>query len=96
MTEQIGSTIAQLMDAWKHQRGGERDADPEELIKKILTKKEIGHIKIKSFRNGTVGIAVDSSAWLYTLGMRKAAIAAALRRGNPSVKDIRFFLGEIA
>ncbi len=47
------------------------DADPQEWLKKTLTKKELGHIKVKYFSKGVLGLNVDSSAWLYSLSLQK-------------------------
>jgi hypothetical protein len=94
--DQIGVTVTQLMQQWQKERAPAGPQDPEQVLKKILTKRELGHIKIKSFRKGTLGIAVDSSTWLYALGSRKEEIADALRGANPSIKDVRFYLGEVS
>lgn len=45
--------------------------DPEIILKKLLTKREIQHIKFNYFRSGIFGIKVDSSAWLYQLNFKK-------------------------
>lgn len=68
---------------------------PQELLKKVLTKKELGHIKINYFRKGILSINVDSSVLLYQLSLQKKRILAALGSESVQIKDIRFRIGEI-
>jgi len=67
----------------------------ESLLKKSLTKRELGHIKINYFRRGTLNILVDSSVWLYQLSLKKEAVLIDLRKSLKEIKEIRFRLGEI-
>lgn len=69
--------------------------DPEILLKKLLTKREIQHIKFNYFRSGIFGIKVDSSAWIYQLNFKKSDLLSALKKNLPEIKDIRFSLGDI-
>jgi hypothetical protein len=92
--EKIKDTILNIMQTWEAQ---ERQAPAQDLdlwLKKILTKKELKHIKIDYFRKGIVGISVDSSPWLYSLTLRKGDILARLRHYSDNVKDIRLRIGE--
>jgi len=68
--------------------------NPEFLLKKVLTKKEIQHIKFNYFRAGTLGIYVDSSSWLYYLSLKKNTLLHKLKKCSNEIKDIRFSLGE--
>lgn len=76
--------------------GGADKGDPEDKLKKSLTKKELQHIKIHYFRKGILGIKVDSSSWLYSLNLKKEKLLVKLNTSPPAgVKDIRFVIGEV-
>lgn len=68
--------------------------DPEVILKKVLSKKELGHVRFRYFRKGILGIAVDSSTRLYQLNLQKAQLLAKLGKKSPDIKDIRLYLGE--
>jgi len=68
--------------------------NPEVLLKKALTKKELRHIKFHYFRKGMLGIKVDSSVWLYSMNLKKEKLISKLNSASTlGVKDIRFVLG---
>ncbi len=69
--------------------------DPEGILKKLLTKREIEHIKFNYFRSGIFGIKVDSSSWLYQLNFKKQDLLIALKKKLPEIKDVRLSLGDI-
>jgi len=69
--------------------------DPNVLLKKVLTKKELGHIKFNYFRKGVVNVSVDSSTWLYHLNLQKKVLLDKLIKESGSIKDIRFRIGDI-
>jgi len=93
--EQIKDTIRQLVQAWETSKERFPAQDPEQWLKKILTKKELKHIKINYFRKGVLGVNVDSSPWFYALSVRKAEVLGKLRQHCDSVKDIHFRVGEL-
>ena len=70
-------------------------ADPELWLKKALTKKELGHIKVKYFNKGILGLSVDSSAWLYAFSLKKAELLNKFKKENPELKNINLRIGEI-
>jgi len=70
-------------------------ADPQQWLKKALTKKELQHIKVKYFNKGTLGLSVDSSTWLYVLSLKKEELLGELKKENPGLKNISFRIGEI-
>ncbi|MBP7216152.1 MAG: hypothetical protein KBA46_02585 [Candidatus Omnitrophica bacterium] len=76
----------------RHSREGQRS--PEEILKKILTKSEFGHIRISYSTADTVYLYIDSSSVLYHLNLRKASILQKVRALNPDIKDIRLRLGD--
>lgn len=92
--EKIKDTILTIMQAWEAQERQAPAQDPSLWLKKILTKKELKHIKVDYFRKGIVGISVDSSPWLYSLTLRKGDLLARLRHYSDNVKDIRLRIGE--
>ena len=68
--------------------------DPSVFLKKILTKKEIKHIKLNYFRKGILSFNVDTSVWLFQLNSQKENILKSLKTELPAIKEIRFYLGE--
>ena len=71
------------------------DAGWEFWLKKALTKKELGHIKVKYFHKGTLGLSVDSSAWLYILSLKKEELLLSLKKESKEIKNISLRIGEI-
>jgi hypothetical protein len=68
--------------------------DPEILLKKVLSLKERGHVRFRYFKHGILGIAVDSSTWLYQLNLQKRRLLARLAKKSSGIKDIRFYIGD--
>lgn len=64
------------------------------ILKKILAKKAIQHVKLYNLRKGILSIKVDSSTWLYYLNLQKGDLLAKLRAESVIVKDIHFSLGD--
>ena len=93
--EHLKNTVDQVMAGLKVQKNASVDADPREWLKKALTKKELGHIKVKYFSKGILGLSVDSSTWLYALSLKKEEILNTLKTINPQVKNINFRIGAI-
>jgi hypothetical protein len=79
----------------KKDKAGSPSAVHEDLLKKLLTKKEFGHIKFRYLRKGIMGITTDSSPWLYYFSLHKEDLLAKLRKQASAIKDIRFYVGEI-
>jgi predicted nucleic acid-binding Zn ribbon protein len=69
--------------------------NPQELLRRALTKQEARHIKFNYFKNGILNISVDSSSWLYNLNLQKEELLARLNKGLLTVKEIRFRIGEV-
>jgi len=69
--------------------------EPELLLKRVLPKKELGHVKFRYLRKGILGISVDSSSWLYQLNLQKPQLLVKLGKKSQTIKDIRFYIGEI-
>ncbi|MFH0935882.1 MAG: DciA family protein [Candidatus Omnitrophota bacterium] len=95
--ETIKATVINVIqELVSKKEGGVQQADVQLLLKKALTKKELKHIKFNYFKKGILGIRVDSSAWLYSLDLKKEKLLVLLNN-NPGVqvKSIRFNIGEI-
>lgn len=92
--EQIKDTVRQVLQGLKIKKLASPGEDPADWLKKSLTKKELGHIRFKYFRNGILYVDVDSSGWLYSLTLKKERVLNKLNQGKGSVKDIRFRIGE--
>ncbi|MBM3250287.1 MAG: DUF721 domain-containing protein [Candidatus Omnitrophica bacterium] len=69
--------------------------DPEEALKKALTKKDLGHIKVNYFKNGVLSVNVDSSARLYKLKLEKKELLEKLGREPCAIRDVRFRIGAV-
>ena len=93
--ERIKDTLAVLMQGLVEKNQGEFPSGPEDWLKKALTKKELGHIKVKYFKAGVLGVAVDSSSWLYALTLKKEEILIKLKKESCAVKDISLRIGEV-
>jgi len=73
----------------------DNEGDPQEWLKKVLTKKELGHIKFHYFRKDVLGVRVDSSAWMYSLSLKKEKLLAKIRVYNPEIKEIHLSIGDV-
>ncbi|MFA5156495.1 MAG: DciA family protein [Candidatus Omnitrophota bacterium] len=93
--EQIRNTVNAVIRLLETGRLASGEVKIEELLKKLLTKKELKHIKLHYFKKGILGIKVDSSSWLYQLSLEKEGLLKELQQGLAEIKDIRFSLGEI-
>jgi len=89
--EPIKGTIQDLLREWR--RRAEKQGEPERWLKKILTKKELAHIKFNYFRRGVLGLSVDSSGLLYQLSLKKEELVGKLKEEARGVKDIRLRIG---
>jgi hypothetical protein len=95
MPEAIKDTIESLMRGLKKKKQGPASQEPEGLLKKFLTKRELRHIKFNYLKAGVLYLHVDSSAWLYQFNLQKEALMARIRQELPGIKNIRFRLGAI-
>lgn len=93
--EAIKDTVSIIMQALKAGKAASVEVKTEEALKKVLTKKELKHIKLNYFKKGVLGIRVDSSSWLYQLSLEKESLLNGLRKDLAEIKDIRFSMGEI-
>jgi len=69
--------------------------NPEAWLKKVLTKRELAHIKFNYFRKGVLGVWVDSSSWLYSLSLKKEQLLDSLHSLSSTIKDVRFRMGAV-
>ncbi len=92
--------LKNTLDEVMRQLGAKKTAfdgtGPQQWLKKTLTKKELGHIRVKYFSKGTLGLSVDSSAWLYILSLKKEELLKALKKEHPALKNIHFQIGEVS
>lgn len=88
----IKDIVTDLMQGIKRNKSFK--GDPETIFKKALSKKELKHARFRYFRRGVLGIAVDSSVWLYQLNLEKPGLLAKLAKKLAAIKDIRFYIGE--
>jgi hypothetical protein len=91
--EKITDTIQRVFKEWEVQRQQPQN-NPEALLKSILSKKELGHVRVKYFKKGVLALSADSSSWLYHLGLQKEDILSRLRQKTAAIQEVRFCLGE--
>jgi len=93
--EKIKETLNTVFrDLLAKKNAGPQDG-PDDWLRKTLTKKELGHIKLQYFRKGILGLIVDSSVWLYSLGLKKESLLQQLKGYSKEIKDIRFSIGDL-
>lgn len=78
-----------------NKKGGADESDPQDWLRKVLTKRELGHIKFQYLRKGILGIKVDSSSWLYSLNLKKEGLLNKLKKYSDQIKEIRLSIGDI-
>lgn len=93
--EAIKDTLQKVMRSWEAKIKLAHKEDPQILLKKNLTRKELGHIKFRYFKKGILGVDVDSSSWLYYFNLRKEPLLGKLQQQFDKIKDIRFYMGEL-
>ncbi len=93
--ERIRETIESVIWDLTVKKIANQGVNPEGWLKKALTKKELGHIKFHYFRKGILGVRVDSSAWMYSLSLKKESLLSKLREQTPDIKEVRFSIGDI-
>ncbi len=92
--EAIKETINNIMLVWGSKKNSANFYNFENLLNKLLTKKEIRHIKFNCFKKGILEIKVDSSNWLYYFNLKKNELLISIRKEIMDIKDIRFYLGD--
>lgn len=93
--EKIKNTVLTVMEGLAAKKSSLPDNGPEDLLKKLLTKKELQHIKFNYFKEGVVYINIDSSAWLYSLNLKKETLLKQMRLENSQIKNLRLRVGEV-
>ena len=93
--EAIKDTVASVLKKLTAKKSDTQDDNPEEWLKKVLTKKELEHIKFQYFKKGLLGVSVDSSSWLYMLSIKKEELLKNLKKLSGNIKDIHFSIGDV-
>jgi hypothetical protein len=93
--EKIKDTIQSIFKDLTAKKRGSGKGHPEDWLKKALTKRELEHIKFNYFREGILGVKVDSSSWLYKLNLEKTRTLAKLSKFSDEIKDIHFRIGDL-
>lgn len=93
--EAIRDVVLSVIEGLQVKKSGAAADDPQGWLKKVLTKKELGHIKFNYFRKGILSLSTDSSGWLYHFSLEKADLLAKLQKESGALKDIRFRIGEM-
>jgi len=90
MKDAVAAVMGHL--AKQHETAGEGGVGG--ALKKVLTKKDLEHIKVKYFRDGILALGIDSSAWLYKLSLEKPVLLERLKSQIKTLKDVRLSIGE--
>lgn len=93
--EAIKDTVQTILRSWEVTKKSAQ-GDLEVLFRGVFSKRERAHVQIDNLRKGTLNLRVDSSSWLYHLGLKKEDLLSKLRKKSSELKDIRFYLGEIS
>ena len=93
--EAIKDTIESVLRALAAKKKNKPQATPQDWLKKVLTKRESGHIQFSYLRGGVLGLAVDSSTRLYQLNLKKQDLLLRVQKKDGTIKDVRFHLGEM-
>jgi len=94
--ESIKEALVPVMRDLESQKNGLAPKNtPQDWLKKTLTKKEMGHIRFKYFKKGTLSLSVDSSSWLYALTLKKQELLEGLQKQNIGVRDILLRIGDV-
>ena len=93
--ELIKNTILGVIRSLSEKSQAAPETNLSQEIKKVLTKKEIKHIRINHFHKGVLTLNVDSAAWLYHFNLHKQDLLEKLRASCAEMKEIRLYLGEV-
>ncbi len=76
---------------------GRKQEEQQEILQaweNILSKQQQEHTKVEGFKDETLVVILDSSAWLYQMNLRKKKILEDLQKKVPKVKTLYFKLGK--
>ena len=90
----IKETIQQVLESLERKKAASPTDEPEQLLKKILTARQLRHIQCTYLKKGVCHIGVDSSAWLYQFNLEKEALLAKVQKLASQIRDMRFFIGD--
>jgi len=92
--EQIKDTLKNIFNELQEKNKAGASSGLEGILKKVLAKNALRHVKLYNFRKGVLSIKVDSSTWLYYISLQKEDLLVKLRKNLEGLKDIRFSLGD--
>ncbi|MGB4520862.1 MAG: DciA family protein [Candidatus Omnitrophota bacterium] len=92
--ERIKETIKTVFSDWEGKNKEGAPGEIKDILKKVLAKNALVHVKLFNFRKGILSIKVDSSTWLYYLNLQKDDLLVKLREYLNTIKSIRFSLGD--
>lgn len=92
--EQIKDTIKSLFSNWQATNFSGDSVEPGKILKKVLAKKALMHVKLYTFRKGILSLKVDSSSWVYYLNLQKDDLLKKIQKECSTVKELRIYLGE--
>ena len=93
--EPIKQALDELFKDLQARKEKAAELNPDFLVKKVFSRKELEHCRAGYFKNGILQIKVDSSTWLYYFNLHKKEALEKISGQNPQIKDLKFSLGEI-
>ncbi len=94
--EAIKDTLDVLLKELASRKEKSAEQSPENLVKKIFSRKEAEHARASFLKNGVLSIKTDSSTWLYYFNLHKKELTEKFSALNPQIKSLKFSLGEFS
>ena len=92
--ESIKTTVNAVLDHL-HKHGAGPAPGPDDWLDRVLTRQERRGVAVAYFRNGVLGLKVDSSSRLYHLNLRRQELKDKLAAFCKEIKEIRLSVGSI-
>jgi len=93
--EPIKSVIYSFLEGLEEKRNKISSLNPDDHLKKVLTKRELEHIKLNNFKKGILSFIVDSSSWMYYFNLKKESLIKEFKKDLKDLKNIRFSIGDV-
>ena len=78
--ESLKHIIKDVLGSLDKKRGGGNNSGIASILEKILSKKRMRHIQIRSFKDGILNIDAESSSEIFYLNLKKEAIRRQLNK----------------
>ena len=92
--DSIKAIVFKVIQEWAN-NNLESNQNVQEQWNQVVDQKQQSHSAIDEFKNGKLGVKVDSAAWIYQLNSQKNNILKKIQMLNPAVKEIIFKIGKV-